>query len=125
MLKLNNKISKLSAYIVLFGYLTITTANVFHHHNIELGKLFSSLNSTKESQNKHINLLGSEVFCAVQFAYNSLHTSFVSFVNPYQDFQITQGIFYLGLVSSKPIKETIFSSVFSGIFRLSKIASFL
>mgnify|MGYP001590299176 CR=1 FL=1 len=109
MLKFNNKISKLSAYIVLLGYLTITTANVFHHHNVELGKLFSSLTSTKEDQNNHINLLGSEVLCAVQFAYNSLHTSFVSFENPYQDFQIKQDIFYLGLVSSKPIKETIFS----------------
>ncbi len=109
MLKLNNKISNLSAYIALLGYLTITTANVFHHHNIELGKLFASINSAKENQNNHINLHGSEVLCAVQFAYNSLHTSFVSFVNPYQDFQITQGIFYLGLVSSKPIKETIFS----------------
>lgn len=109
MLNFSNKISKLSAFIVLLGYLTITTANVFHHHNLELGELFSSLNSTKDDQNNHINLLGAEVFCIVQFAYNSLHTSFVSFVNPYQDFQIKQGIFHNGIVSSKPDKHTIFS----------------
>lgn len=109
MLKLNNKISKLSAYIVLLGYLTITTANVFHHHNIELGKLFSSLNSTKEYQNNHINLLGSEVLCAVQFAFNSLHNLVISFDTPYQDYQIKPDIIDFGLVSSKPIKEPIFS----------------
>lgn len=109
MLKLNIKITKISAYVILLGYLTIITANVFHHHHIELGKLFSSLKSTKDDQNNHINLIGSEVFCAVQFAYNSLHTSFVSFVNPYQDFQIKQELFHLGIVSSKPDKETIFS----------------
>ena len=109
MLKLNNKISKLSAYIVLLGYLTITTANVFHHHSIELDKLFSSLNSTNESQNKHINLLGSEVFCVVQFAFNSVHNSIISIDTPNQDSQIKTGIIDFGLVSSKPTKETIFS----------------
>lgn len=93
----------------MLGYLTITTANVFHHHSIELGKLFSSLHSTKDDQNNHINMLGSGVFCVVQFAFNSLHTSFVSFVNPYQDFQIKQNIFHNGVVSSKPDKETIFN----------------
>ena len=109
MLKLNNKISKLSAYIVLLGYLTITTANVFHHHSIELDKLFSSLNSTNESQNKHINLLGSEVFCVVQFAFNSVHNSIISIDTPNQDSQIKTGIIDFGLVSSKLTKETIFS----------------
>jgi len=108
-LKLNIKISKISAYIVLLGYLTITTANVLHHHNVELGKLFSSVNSTKEDKNNHINLHGSEVFCAVQFAFNSLHNSLVSFDNPYQDYHIKLGIIDLGLVSSKSTKETIFS----------------
>lgn len=109
MFKLNNKISKFSAYILLLGYLIITTANVFHHHNVELGKLFSSLNSTNESQNKHINLLGSEVFCVVQFAFNSVHNSIISIDTPNQDYQIKPAIIDLGLVSSKPTKETIFS----------------
>jgi len=107
--KLNNKIAKLSTYIVLLGYLTITTANVFHHHNIELGKLFSSLNSTKVDQNSHINLLGSKALCPIQFAFNSLNNSLVSFDTSYQDYKIKPGIIDFGLVSSKPTKETIFS----------------
>lgn len=109
MLKLNNKISKLSTYIVLLGYLTITTANVFHHHNVEIGKLHSSLTSSETKSSNHINLLGTEVLCAVQFAFNLLHNSVISFDSPYQDYQIKPGIIDFGLVSSKPTKEAIFS----------------
>jgi hypothetical protein len=103
-LKLSNKISKLSAYFVLLGYLTITTANVFHKHNIDLDKSLSSVISSDKKLINHLNLLGSEVLCVVQFAYNSLHNSFVSFDNPTQDWQSKPDVIYLSLVSPKYLK---------------------
>ena len=109
MLKLSNKISKLSAYIVLLGYLTITIANVFHHHNIDLGKLSYSLSSSEKKQPNHISLIGSEIFCVVHFAYNSLHNSVLSFYSPTQICQNKPDIVDLNSISSKPTKETIFS----------------
>lgn len=109
MLKLNNKISKLSAYFVLLGYLTITTANVFHHHNIDLDKSLSSVISSDKKLINHINLLGSEVFCVVHFAYDSLHNSLISFNNSTHDCQNKPSIVELNSVSSKPTKENIFS----------------
>ncbi|MDP2362514.1 MAG: hypothetical protein Q8M94_01960, partial [Ignavibacteria bacterium] len=94
---------------VLLGYLTITTANVFHHHNVDIGKSVSSLSSSEKKQNNHLNLLGSEVLCVVHFAYNSLHNSLVSFDSPTQDYQIKPDIIDLSIVSTKPTKETIFN----------------
>jgi len=108
-LKLNNKISKLSVYLILLGYLTITTANVFHHHNIDLGKSISIINPSVNQQNSHIKLLGSEVFCVVHFAYNSLHNSVVSFNSLTHNCQNKPVIVELNSDSSKPTKETIFS----------------
>lgn len=109
MIKVKSKISKISTYLILLGYLTLTSANIFHYHNVELGNLFSSFNSVNKDENNHINLLGSEVFCAVQFAFNLLHTSIVTSAISYQEFQISQDIFHSGIVSSKPIIETIFN----------------
>jgi hypothetical protein len=108
-LKLSNKISKLSAYIVLFGYLTITTANVFHHHNIDLGRLSSSLSASDKKLTNHISLNGSEIFCVVHFAYSSVNNSIVSFDSPIQVCQNKPDIVDLNSVSHKPTKETIFS----------------
>jgi len=108
-LKLSNKISKLSAYFVLLGYLTIITSYVLHHHNVDLGKSNSSLVSLEKKQNNHYNFYGSEVLCLVQFAYNSLHNSLLSFNNPIQECQNKPEIVDLISVSSKPKKEKIFS----------------
>lgn len=107
MLNLSNKISKLSAYIVLLGYLTITTANVFHHHNIDLGKLLSSLSSSEKEQTNHISLIGSEIFCVVHFAYSSLHNSIISDCNPTKQIQNKPDDIETSAVSTKPTKETI------------------
>ena len=109
MIKLRNKISKFSAYIVLLGYLTITTANVFHHHNIDLGKLSSSLNSSEKKQTSHLSFIGSEIFCVVHFAYSSVNNSLVSFDSSSEDHITNSEVFDLSIVSPKPIKETIFS----------------
>ncbi len=109
MIKLRNKISKFSAYIVLLGYLTITTANVFHHHNIDLGKLSSSINSSEKKQTSHLSFIGSEIFCVVHFAYNSLHNSLLSFNNPIHDCQNKPEIVDIISVYSKQKKENIFS----------------
>jgi hypothetical protein len=106
---LKNKISKLTAYIVLLCYLTITTAYVFHHHNIELGELVSSLNSSEKYQSNHISLIGSGIFCVVNFAFSSLNNSLVSFDNPTKHYLINSDVFVLTIVSSKPTKETLFS----------------
>lgn len=108
-MNVKTKISQISTYLILLGYLTIISANIFHHHNVELGNLFSSVNSVNKNENNHINLLGSEVFCAVQYAFNSLHTSIVTSVNSYYDFQIIQDFFPSGLVSSKTSIGTIFN----------------
>ena len=109
MLKLSNKISKLSAYFVLLGYLTITTSNVFHHHSIDLGRLSSSLSSLDEKQTNHISLNGSEIFCVVHFAYSSVNNSLVSFDSSSKDHITNSEVFDFSIVSPKPIKETIFS----------------
>ena len=109
MLKLSNKITKLSAYAVLLGYLTITIANVFHHHNIDLGKLSSSLSSSQDKQIYHISLIGSGIFCVVQFAYSSLNNSIGSFDNLTQHHITNSDVLDLSIVSPKPTKETIFS----------------
>ena len=109
MIKLRNKISKFSAYIVLLGYLTITTANVFHHHNIDLGNSSSSLSSSEKKQTNHINLIGSEIFCIVHFAYSSVNNSLVSFDSSSEVHITNSEVFDLSIVSPKPIKETIFS----------------
>ena len=109
MIKHRNKISKFSAYIVLLGYLTITTANVFHHHNIDLGKLSSSINSSEKNQNKHLSFIGSEIFCVVHFAYSSVNNSLVAFDNSHEVHITNSEIFDLRIVSPKPIKETNFS----------------
>ena len=109
MLKLSNKISKLSAYFVLLGYLTITTANVFHHHNRDLGRLSTSLSSLDKKHTNHISLIGSEIFCVVHFAYSSVNNSLVSFDSPSEDHITNSEVFDLSIVSPKPIKETIFS----------------
>lgn len=107
MLKLSNKISKLSAYIVLLGYLTITTNYIFHHHSVEIGKLHPSLASTETKSYNHLKPFGSEVLCAVQFAFNSLHNSFTSIDNPSQNFQTKPEVINQNLVSAKSTKETI------------------
>lgn len=107
--KLNNKISKLSAYAVLVGYLTITTAYVFHHHTIELGKLYPSAKSSESTKNNHLNLFGSDVSCVVHFAYNSVHNSIISIYNPSQNIQTKPEVIDQKLVSTKSTKETIFS----------------
>ena len=109
MLKLSNKISKLSAYIVLLGYLTITTNFIFHHHNVEIGKLQTSLTSSETKSNNHLNLFGSKELCAVQFAFNSLHNSLASIDNPSQNFQTKPEVINQNLVSAKSTKETIFN----------------
>ena len=109
MLKLSNKISKLSAYFVLLGYLTITTANVFHHHNRDLGRLSTSLSSLDKKHTNHISLIGSEIFCVVHFAYSSVNNSLVSFDNSFQVCQNKPDIVNFNSVSSKPTKETIFN----------------
>ncbi len=106
MLNLSNKISKLSAYIVLLGYLTITTTYILHHHTIRLGKLYPSAESSK---NNHLSLFGSEVSCVIQFAYNSLHNSVVSIDTRSQNFQTKPEVIDQNLVSTKSTKETIFS----------------
>jgi hypothetical protein len=108
-LKLSNKISKLSAYIVLLGYLTITIANVFHHHNIDLGKLSYSLSSSEKKQTNHISLIGSEIFCVVNFAYSSVNNSLVSFDSSTQHYENKSDYSVLIIETSKPTKETIFS----------------
>ncbi len=109
MLKSSSKISKLSAYIVLLGYLTITTANVFHYHNFDLGNPFSSLISSEKKQTSHLRFIGSEIFCVVHFAYSSVNNSLVSFDSYGEDRITNSEVFDLSIVSPKPIKETIFS----------------
>lgn len=109
MIKLRNKITKFSVYIVLLGYLTITTANVFHHHNIDLGTLSSAINSSDKKQTSHLSFIGSEIFCVVHFAYSSVNNTLVSFDNSHEVHITNSEIFDLRIVSSKPIKETIFS----------------
>lgn len=109
MLILSNKISKLSAYIVLLGYLTITISNVLHHHNIDLGRLSSSLNSLDKKQTNHLSLTGSEIFCVVHFAFSSLNNSLVSFESSYQVCKNKPDIVDLNSCSSKPTKKAIFS----------------
>jgi hypothetical protein len=108
-LNLSIKISKLSAYIVLLGYLTVTTTYIFHHHTVELGKLYPSTKSSESTKNNHLNLFGSEILCVVQFAYNSLHNSIISIDNPSQNFQTKPEVIDQNLVSTKSTKETIFS----------------
>jgi hypothetical protein len=108
-IKFKNKISRLTAYFALLSFLTITTANVFHHHNIELGKLVSFLDSSEKNQSNHISFIGSGIFCVVQFAFSSLNNSILSFENPTKHYLINSDVFVLTIVSSKPTKEILFS----------------
>jgi len=93
----------------LLGYLTITTANVFHHHNIDLGKLSSSINLSEKKQTGHLSFIGSEIFCVVHFAYSSVNNSLVSFDSSSEDYTTNSEVFDSSVVSPNPIKETIFS----------------
>jgi hypothetical protein len=104
-----NKKSKLSACFVLLGYLTITIANIYHYHSIDLGNLPSSLNSSEKNQTSHKNINGSEIFCLVSFAYNSLHNSILSDSTPPQQIQNNPDFIETSIVSTKPSKENILS----------------
>lgn len=75
MLKLRNKISKFSSYLLLFCYITIVVANTFHHHNIDL-KISNNLkDQNEEKQKSHIFFNGSEAVCLVHHAYNSINNT--------------------------------------------------
>jgi hypothetical protein len=108
-IKLIKKKSKLSACFVLLAYLTITIANIYHHHSIDIGKLPSSLSSTEKNQTSHRNLNGSEFFCVVSFAYSSLHNSIISDSDPAQQIQNSPDFIETSIVSTKPSKENIHS----------------
>jgi len=107
MLKFNPKIQRLFSYLVLVAYLSITLANIFHHHNVDIGKYYPSLSSATAKQISHIFLNGSEVFCPIQFAYNSLQNSIFSDSNPFQNYKKNPDVIDLLRVSPKPTKEII------------------
>lgn len=109
MLKSSSKISKLSAYIVLLGYLTITTANVFHYHNFDLGNPFSSLISSKKKQTSHFSFSGSDSFCLIHFAYSALNNSLISVNYQNQNYKVKPDFVEQSLVSQKPSKVIIYS----------------
>jgi hypothetical protein len=104
---MNNKISKLSAYIVLLCYLTITITYIFHHHNIDLGKSSSILNPSDKNQNIHFYLNGSVDFCPVQTAYNSLQNSLAPFFNPFQNYEKHFDFIINQTENTKPLKAGI------------------
>lgn len=105
MIKFNQKILKFSAYLVLVGYLSATIAYAVHYHNVDIGNKSSLLSSDKYNSTNHVN--GSELFCPVHFAYNSLNNSTVSFDNPFLEYGKNPEFFGSLLVSSKPTKECI------------------
>jgi hypothetical protein len=106
-IKTNSKISKISAYIVLLCYLTITITYVFHHHNVDLEKSSSILTPTDKNQTTHSYLNDSLDFCPVQTAYNSLQNTIISFSNPYQHYEKKIDILDIFIVSNKPLKSYI------------------
>lgn len=94
---------------MLLAYLTITIANIYHHHSIDIGKLPSSLSSTEKNQTSHKTLYGSEFFCVVSFAYSSLHNSIISDSDPAQQILNNPDFIETSIVSTKPSKENIHS----------------
>lgn len=73
MLKLRNKILNSSAYLLLLCYITIVTANIFHHHNVDLIISEILTDQHEEKQKNHFNFIGSEAVCLVQIAYNAVN----------------------------------------------------
>ncbi len=107
MIKFNQKILKFSAYLVLVGYLSATIAYAVHYHNVDIGNKNSLLSTDKHNNTNHVFINGSEIFCPVHFAYNSLNNSTISSDNPFLTFKKVPEFFGSLLVSSKPIKECI------------------
>lgn len=107
MIKFNQKILKFSAYLVLVGYLSATIAYAIHYHNVDIGNKSSSLSSNQYSNTNHVLINGSEIFCPVHFAYNSLNNSTILSDNPFLTFKKVPEFFGSLLVSSKPTKECI------------------
>ena len=104
---MSNKISKISTYIVLLCYLTITITYIFHHHNVDLGKSSSILNQSDKNLSIHFSLNGSVDFCPVQTAYNSLQNSLVSYSNPFQNYEKHFDFIINQTEINKPLKAGI------------------
>lgn len=107
MIKSKQKIFRFSAYLVLIGYLTIVISNVFHHHHFNFGEKDSSLYSENHISKNHLVLNGSEIFCPIYFAYNSVNNSTASFDSSVLENEKNPEYFKSSFVSSKPTKECI------------------
>lgn len=91
------KIKKIPVYLVLIGYLIITTANIFHFHKINFGARNELIKSVNDNQ-ANDNPLGKSDFCVIQFAFNSLHNSIITIFNPNLDLIISSEILNLPIL---------------------------
>lgn len=107
MLKFNHKILRLSAYLVLVSYLSISITNIIHYHTLDIGNKDILFNSINHKDINHLSINGSEIFCPIHFAYSSLNNSTVSIDNPFLEYEKNPEFFGSLLVSSKPTKECI------------------
>jgi hypothetical protein len=105
--KLDQKILRLPGYLVLVGFLSVTISNAVHYHKLDIGNKNSSLSSHNHKNNNHLFINGSESFCLIHFAYNSLNSTTASFDNPFLEYEKNPEYFGSFLVTSKPIKECI------------------
>lgn len=86
-MKLSKNITKFVSYFVLGTYLFTLTTNVlhFHHQNYRFDDLLFSEKNKKES---HLLHSGSQFYCPVQIAFNSVtnslssHSIAIEFFNP-------------------------------------------
>ena len=78
MVKLLSKINKVSAYSVLFSYLSILVINIYHYHNISIDGTALSFSYQNQSKFTHLYLDGSEIICPTLSAFNAIHNTVVT-----------------------------------------------
>lgn len=103
-MKLNQKISRFSAFFVLAGYLTVLVLNAVHIHHVDLGKKEVSLKIINAKDNNHLIFNGSEIVCFIHFAYSAINIFSDFNDNPCLVSDANSEFFSNSDISSKPTK---------------------
>jgi hypothetical protein len=101
---IKNKIIHLSAYLVLFGFLSLTIADLFHFHKVDLGRLNSSSFSQYQEKNNHLNSSDNQGFCTIHYAFNLVHNSTLKCDNQFIKYQQQLSKLILPFVSGRTIE---------------------
>lgn len=108
MVKLREKIFKLSAYSLLLSYLGIVALNIIHFHTFDFRTSDLSFASKNPNKISHLSLEGSDLICPIHSVFNSLHNTIVANFSPLTNYQNNPEIIVSLKESSFPAKANFY-----------------